>query len=96
MGLLSTLSTQSMKIQPLFSNILIEIAKAKEVTKSGIILNSERDKKTEVAVVIATGDAVEKVKKGDSIIFKGYSADAVIIEDIEYSFIKEEEILAIL
>lgn len=85
-----------MKIKPLFTNVAIEIEKAPDKTKFGLILTSEQDKKLEQATVTALGDEVTVVKKGDKILFKGYSADTIVLDDKEVSFIKEEEILATL
>ena len=81
---------------PLFDKILIDIYKAETTTKSGIILTTENDKKVEKAKVLKVGpDCVSQLKKGDTILFKGYSADTVAVDDKEYSFIKEEDVLAI-
>jgi len=62
-------------------------------TKSGIILVSESDKRTEKGKVIST-DNSRVVKKGDTIYFKTYSLSPIKIKDEELAFIKEEDILA--
>lgn len=86
-------------IQPLFDRVLIEIEKEKTVTNFGIILNENSDKKLEKAIVLEVGEDVVKLKKGDTILFKAYSADTIKLDplkDEELSFIKEEDALAVL
>jgi chaperonin GroES len=81
-------------IKPLFDKVLIEVEKVENVTSSGIILSVETEKKLEKATVKAVGEDVTKLKKGDIIIFKDYNYDTIEIDDEEYSFIKEEDVLA--
>lgn len=83
-------------MKPLFNNILIKIEKAENVTSSGIFIANDTDKKLERAVAVAVGDEVLKVKVDDTIIFKDYNADTITIDKQEFSFIKEEHILATL
>lgn len=79
------------------SNIIqIEIAKPKDKTKSGLIIPDATEKRLEKGKVVNIGSEVNEVKKGDTVIFKQFSADTVELEGKEYSFIKEEDILAIL
>ncbi|MFA6972881.1 MAG: co-chaperone GroES [Gallionella sp.] len=84
-----------MKIKPLNNNVLIEIEREQEVTKSGIIISTgDTNTVTEKAKVISPG-ASEVVKKGDTIYYKAYSLSPIEIDGKTYHFIKEEEILAI-
>lgn len=62
-------------------------------TKSGIIL-AEKEHLDEAKVVEVSKD-VELVKKGDLILLKNYSTDEIEVEGEKYSFIKEENVLAI-
>ena len=83
-------------MKPLFDKVLIEIEKVETVTSSGIILARDVNEKVERAKVVAVGPDCTTVAKDDGIIFKSYSADTIKLEDKEYSFIKEEDIFAIL
>lgn len=87
-------------IQPLFDKVLIEIEREKTMTTSGIIIDrgNKEESKLEKAVVLEVGEDVVKLKKGDTILFKAYSADTIKLDplkDEELSFIKEEDALAI-
>lgn len=81
-------------IKPLSDRILIEVEKKAEVTSSGIYMPETDDEKLERAIVVEVGDEVTNVKKGDAILFKGYSADTIDLEGEEVCFIKEEDVLA--
>ena len=79
---------------PLFDKVLIQIQKAETLSSSGIYL-PDKEEKLEKATIIKMGpDCVSNLKENDTIVFKGYNADTIVIEDIEYHFIKEEDILA--
>jgi len=80
---------------PLFSNVLIEIQKQSTVTSSGIHLAVSEDKKLEKAIVLSIGEDCTKLKVGETILFKAYSADTIELDQKEITFIKEEDILAI-
>lgn len=81
---------------PLFDKLLIEIHKQEEVTSSGIYIATTDEKKLEKAKVLAIGEDTQgKVQPGDTIVFKSYNADTIEIDQQEYSFIKEEDVLAI-
>lgn len=84
-----------MKIKPQNNKCLISIEDL-EKTKSGIIISNADNIIIEVARVKEIGDKVKKIKIGDKIMFKSWSLDIVEIEDIKYSFIAEEDILAVI
>ena len=81
-------------IQPLNRQVLVKIEKKPDVSKSGIIIVTQDDPRSEKATVIAFDKDVKIVKKGDTIYFKSYSLSEVELEDELYAFIKEEDILA--
>lgn len=82
-------------ITPLFDKVLIEIEKEKDVTTTGIYIPTNEERKLEKAVVIEIGEDVTKLKPGDNILFKSYSADTITIDEKDHSFVKEEDVLAI-
>lgn len=83
-----------MKLLPLNRNVLVEVEKKSETTKSGIIIASAEDQRMEMATVLAVAKDCDIVKAGDTIHFKTYSLSEVEIESKIYGFIKEEDILA--
>lgn len=83
--------------------VLVEPAKAQKQTASGIYLPDSHDEKPQHGTVLAVGaDAVidgEKVsspvKKGDTVIYKKWGGNDLKIGEIEYQFLKFEDVLAI-
>ena len=95
-----------MKIKPLSDYILVEPIKQEEVTKGGIIIpETAREERAVKGKVIAVGQGRlnEKgerisisVKEGQVVLFKKYSPDEIKIDDKEYYFIREDDIMAII
>jgi chaperonin GroES len=95
-----------MKIKPINDYILVEPIKPEEVTKGGIIIpETAREERTIRGKVIAVGPGRlnEKgeripinIKEGQTILFKKYAPDEIKIDDKEYYFIREDDVMAIL
>lgn len=94
------------QLTPLHDYILVEPVKQEERTKGGIVIpetaREERAIKGRV-IAIGPGKKTEKgdvippsVKEGQTIIFKKYAPDEVKIDDQEYYFIRDDDILAII
>jgi chaperonin GroES len=96
-----------MNIKPLGDRILVKPLATEEVTKSGIVIpdTAEKEKK-EQGEIIAIGEG-EKIKKlnlkvGDKVLFGKYAGDDVELDNkesnsrVEYKFLKDEDILAVL
>lgn len=75
--------------------ILIKIQDA-GTTKSGIILTSSDKIIAEVGTVKEIAEEVKKVKKGDKILFKSFSLDIIVVDDVKYVFLDEKDVIAIL
>lgn len=92
-----------MNLRPLGDRVIIQKIEAEETTKSGIILPGTAKEKPQMAEVIAVGpggiiDGKEikmEVKIGEKVIFSKYSGNEVKIDGIEYTILKQEDILAI-
>jgi chaperonin GroES len=82
-------------IYPLFTQLQIIIEKAETMTSSGIILAGKEDEKLERATVVTVGPDVMAIKPGDTILFKAYSSDNIMLDGQEIAFVKEEDVLAI-
>jgi len=86
--------------------ILIEPIKEDEVTKGGIVIpetvREERAIKGKV-ISVGPGKLNEKgervsltIKEGQTVIFKKYAPDEIKIDDKEYYFVREDDVLAII
>lgn len=93
-----------MNLKPIGDKVIVEILKAEEKTKGGIILPDTAKEKPQEAKVIAVGSGktlasgkvvAPEVKEGDIIIFGKYSGSEVKIENKEYLIIESDDILAV-
>ena len=93
-----------MNLKPLGDKVIVEILKAEDKTKGGIILPDTAKEKPQEAKVIAVGSGktlengkvvAPDVKTGDIIIFGKYSGSEVKVDDKEYLIIDADDILAI-
>jgi chaperonin GroES len=94
-----------MQIKPMNDYLLIEPIKEDEVTKGGIVIpETAREERAVKGKVIAIGsgklnDKGERIpltiKEGQTVIFKKYAPDEIKIDDKEYYFVREDDILAV-
>lgn len=92
-----------MTIKPLADRVVIKMVEAEETTKSGIILAGSAKEKPQVAEVIAVGpggivdgkDVEMYVEVGDKILTSKYSGTEVKIDGVEYTIVRQSDILAI-
>jgi chaperonin GroES len=92
-----------MKLSPLADRVVIKMIETEETTKSGIILTAASKEKPTVAEVVAVGpgglvDGKEvkmSVKVGDKIITAKYAGTEIKMDEIEYTIVKQSDILAI-
>lgn len=92
-------------LQPLPGYVLVEPAAAQAKTDSGIYLPDSHDEKPQQGTVLAVGGTwtteqgakIEApVKKGDQVVYKKWGGNDVKIGDVEYQFLKFEDILAVI
>lgn len=92
-----------MTLKPLLDRVVVKAVEAEETTKGGIILAGSAKEKPQVMEVVAVGPGgivdgkeVEMyVKVGDRVITAKYTGTEVKIDDVEYTIVKQEDILAI-
>ena len=92
-----------MNIRPLGDRVVIKKLEAEETTKSGILLPGSAKEKPQQAEIVAVGpggfvDGKEirmELKVGDKVLFSKYSGTEVKIDGIEYTILKQDDILAI-
>lgn len=92
-----------MTIRPLADRVVIKAVEAEETTKSGIILTAAAQEKPSIAEIVAVGpggtvDGKEVkmfVKVGDKVLISKYSGTEVKVDGVEYSIVRQEDILAV-
>lgn len=84
-----------MAIKPLKDKVVAVKQEALTKTKSGILLGEAKEQPA-YAVVEAVGPEVKDIKKGDKIIYKEFSANAIKVDEKDYVIVAEEDILATL
>lgn len=92
-----------MKLTPLADRVLLKSLEAIETTKSGIIISTATKEKSAFSEVISVGpggmvDGVEvkmTVKPGMKVVVAKYSGTEVKIDDVDYTLVKQSDILAI-
>ncbi len=94
-----------MNLKPIGDKVIVEILKAEDKTKGGIILPDTAKEKPQEAKVIAVGSGKTlpsgkvvspEVKAGDIVIFGKYSGSEVKVEGKEYLIIESDDILAVI
>ncbi len=101
---MATKTLKANKLQPLPGYILVEPAEAEKQTASGIYFPDSHDEKPQQGTVLSVGGEwntehgatiKSPVKKGDTVVYKKWGGNDVKIGDIEYQFLKFEDILAV-
>ena len=91
-----------MPIKPLADRVVTKPVEAEEKTKSGIILTAAAQEKPQMAEVVAVGpggvvdgnEVKMYVKVGDRVITSKYAGTEVKIDGVEYSIVRQADILA--
>jgi len=92
------------KVKPLAGYVLVKPQEQPKKTDSGIILPDSHDEKPQHGEVLAVGGfyydhgiKIElSVKKGDKVIYKKWGGNEVKFGEIEYQFLKNEDIMAVI
>lgn len=92
-----------MNIKPLGDRVVIKMVEMEETTKSGIILTGAAKEKPQLAQVVAIGPGAVvdgkvvpmEVKVGDKVLMSKYAGTEVKFDGIEYTILKQGDILAI-
>ncbi len=90
-------------LKPLEDRVIIKLLEAQETSKGGILLPTSAQEKSSVAEVVAIGPGKlvdgkyvpMNVKVGDKVLFSKYAGTEIKYEGVEYSILKQEDILAI-
>ncbi len=92
-----------MTLKPLSDRVLLKATEAEETTKSGIILSTANKEKPVISEVVAVGpggivdgkEIVMTVKPGDKVVVAKYAGTEVKLDGVEYSIVRQGDILAI-
>lgn len=93
------------KLNPMPGLVLVEPTAKQTKTTGGIYLPDSHDEKPQEGTVLAVGadevtdaGATRKspVKVGDKVVYKKWGGNDVKINDVEYQFLKFEDILAVI
>ena len=88
-----------MKLKPMADNILLKATEASETTASGIILASATKEKPAIYEVVSAGpgtkDVTVTVKPGDKVVVAQFVGSEIKLDGVDYKFVKQEEILAV-
>jgi len=93
-----------MKFRPLHDRVLIKVLEGEEKTAGGIIIPDTAKEKPQEGEIVAVGSGARTedgkiipmdVKVGDKVLFGKWSGTEVKIDDVEYSIMKEADIMGI-
>ena len=93
-----------MKLRPLADRVVLKQNAAEERTSSGIFLTASAQEKPEVYEIVEVGpggmvdgNEVEMiVKAGQNVLVGKYTGTKVKLEDVEYTIVRQSDILAVL
>ena len=91
-------------LKPLADRVIVKMLEKEETTKSGIILTSKSQEKSQIAQVLKVGDGTKEdgkkvdmcVKEGDKVILNEYAGTTVKYEGEDLIIVKYSHILAVL
>ncbi|MEO8218416.1 MAG: co-chaperone GroES [Acidobacteriota bacterium] len=95
----------SLNIRPLHDRIVVKRVEQKEQVRGGIVIPDNAKEKPQEADVIAVGEGKYSdegkrikmdVKAGDKILIGKYSGTEIKLEDVEYTILREDEVLAVI
>ncbi len=90
---------KKVNVSPLGENVLVSFEKPEKKTESGIFLpeNASEDRSSKRGKVVAIGESDKiKVKPGQQIVYTRYGGTDIKIAGVEYSIVKNEDILAVI
>jgi chaperonin GroES len=101
----ATASHASLKLKPIGDRVIVQRVDSKEKSEGGLYLPDSAQEKPQEGKVIAVGPGktlkngkvvAPAVKAGDRILFGKYSGSELKVDEKEYVFLNEDDILAII
>ena len=88
-----------MKLRPMADRVLLKACEEQETTHSGIILATANKEKPAISEVVAVGPGTKDtemiVKVGDKVVVSKFVGTDVTLDKVDYKFVKQDEILAV-
>lgn len=92
-----------MTIKPLGDRVVLKAVEVEKTTKSGLILASAAQEKPQMAEIVAVGpggvvdgkEIAMYVKEGEKVIYSKYAGTEVKFDGIEYTIVRQSDILAV-
>ena len=92
-----------MKLKPLADRIVLVQRAAEEKTQSGIFLTASAQEKPEIYEVVELGpggvvdgnEVKTEVAVGDKVLVGKYSGSKIKLDDVDYTIVRQSDILAI-
>ena len=88
-----------MKLKPMADNVLLKAHEAPETSVGGIILATAAKEKPAIYEVVSVGpgtkDVQMLVKVGDKVVLGKFVGTDITLDKIEYKFVKQDDVLAI-
>lgn len=93
-----------MKIRPLFDRVVLKPLESESETKSGILLPTAAQEKSQLAIVVAVGsgknaegkDIGMNVKVGDKVLYGKYTGTEITMDEQKYVVVRQPDILAVI
>ena len=90
-------------LKPLGDRVILKETQTEETTKSGIVLPSTAKEKSALLEVVAVGNGIladgkqitMTLKVGDKVVCSKYTGTEIKYDGIDYTIVKESDILAI-
>lgn len=90
-------------LKPLADRIIVKMLEKEETTKSGLIITSKSEEKSQIAQVLKVGPGIDSegkkieiaVKEGDKVVLNQYAGTNVKYEGEELVIVKYSDILAV-
>ena len=97
------MAKNKVKITPLGDRVLVKPVSVEEEVKGGIIIPDSAKEKPTTAEVLALGNGKKdgetyefSVKVGDTVIISKYGGTQVKYDDVEYTILREDDILGVI
>ena len=88
-----------MKLKPMADIVLLKATEVQETTASGIILATTNKEKPAIYEVVSAGpgtkDVAMTVKPGERVVVGKFVGTDVTIDKVDYKFVKQDDILAV-
>ena len=88
-----------MNLKPMADNVLLKANEAPEATASGILIAATSKEKPTIYEVVAVGPGTKDIQMavaaGDKVIVGKFVGTDVTVDKVDYKFVKQDDILAI-